>query len=378
MFGKLLEARVRQALESADIAVGGGRPHDVQVRDPAFYRNLFLHGDAGLAESYIAGHIECERLDEMVCRLLKSDAPGRSLRLAGIPVSLLRAVLNFQSRARSAATGRLHYETGNDLFRAMLDRRMIYSCAYWRGADTLEAAQDAKLDLVACKLQLEPGMRVLDIGCGWGGAARYFAEKHGVSVTGVTISREQHALAAQACAGADVTILLEDYRDHRGDYDAVYSIGMFEHVGARNHRGYMRMVKRSLRPGHGAFLLHTIGTDYAIPLLDRSTWINREIFLDGELPSQRQLARSLEGLFIIDDWHNFGADYDRTLLCWHENFEAAYDGLKDRYDERFRRKWRYFLLACAGAFRARHVQLWQVLLSSVDSLRKPLSVPVCR
>lgn len=378
MLGKHMERRVRETFADAGIAIGGDRPHDVRVHDPAFYRNLCLHGDTGLATSYIAGHFDCDRLDEMVFRLLKADAHKRSPSLMNIPFSLLRHVLNLQSRARSASSGKRHYETGNDLFRAMLDERMIYSCAYWRNAGTLADAQVAKLDLIACKLQLREGMRVLDIGCGWGGAARHFAERHKVSVTGITVSGAQHALAQETCAGADVTILLEDYRDHRGSYDAVYSIGMFEHVGAKNHRDYMRMVRRCLKPEHGAFLLHTIGTDYAATFRDRSTWINREIFPDGELPSQRQLARAIEGLFIVDDWQNFGADYDRTLLCWHDNFEAAYPGLKDRYGETFRRKWRYFLLGCAGAFRARHVQLWQVLLSSVDSLRRPLEIPACR
>jgi len=293
--------------------------------------------------------------------MLRSGAEARLVDSLADWLRLARAWLwNLQSVGRAAQVARRHYDLGKDLFGAMLDARAIYSCGYWCDARTLDEAQEAKLDLVARKLALEPGMRVLDIGCGWGGAARRLAERWGVEVVGVTISDEQAHFASEHCRGLPVQIRHQDYRSIEGRYDRVYSIGMFEHVGWQNYRAYFTEVAGLLDPD-GLFLLHSIGARVSSRYSD--PWVARYIFPNSLLPSAAQIAAASEGLFAIEDWHNFGADYDRTLIAWHRNFERAWPRLADRYGPRFRRMWRYYLLTSAGGFRARRHQLWQIVLS---------------
>jgi cyclopropane-fatty-acyl-phospholipid synthase len=242
----------------------------------------------------------------------------------------------------------------------MLDERMIYSCAYWERARSLDEAQIDKLDMICRKLQLRAGESLLDIGCGWGGLARFAAERYGVKVTGVTLSKEQLAIAQRQCAGLPVTLLLQDYRELRGTYDKIVSVGMFEHVGTKNYAAYFGTVQRLLAP-NGLFLLHTIGV--ATTTRDTDPWIDRYIFPNGKLPSTCEIAKTVEGRFIIEDWHNFGPDYDRTLMAWWHNFRNAWPALATRYNPRFFRMWKYYLLSCAGLFRSREGQLWQIVLT---------------
>jgi len=267
---------------------------------------------------------------------------------------------NRQSLRLAGEVARRHYDLGNDLFCAMLDRRWIYSCAYWRDARDLDEAQEEKLRLVCEKLELKPGMRVLDMGCGWGGALRFAVTRYQVEAVGVTLAQEQARVARERCRGLPVEIRLQDYRGLEGRFDRIFSLGMFEHVGARNHRTFLRVMREHLKDD-GLLLLHTIGG--ATDSWSTDSWIARYIFPNSMLPSAAQLAAACQGLFVIEDWHNFGADYDATLLRWHENFERAWPSLAPRYDERFHRMWRYYLLSCAGAFRARRNQLWQLVLS---------------
>jgi cyclopropane-fatty-acyl-phospholipid synthase len=209
---------------------------------------------------------------------------------------------------------------------------------------------------------MEPGMRVLDIGCGWGSFLKYAAERYGVEGVGVTVSKEQAALARAECEGLPVEILLKDYRDVEGPFDRVVSIGMFEHVGRRNYRTYCEVVRRVMKKD-GLSMLHTIGRNHSGSWGRCDAWINKYIFPNGELPSIKQIADAAEGLFVLEDLHGFGPMYDKTLMAWHANFENHWTELSERYDERFRRMWRYYLLVCAASFRARRIQLWQVVLS---------------
>ena len=351
----------RELLEQADIRVNGSRPWDIQVHHADFFKRVIQEGSLGLGESYMDGWWTCERLDMFFQRALRHHLDHQLPHHFKDTLRITAARLtNLQSKKRAWQVGRAHYDLGNDLFSLMLDPYMQYSCGYWHHADTLEAAQEAKLDLICRKLQLEPGMSLLDIGCGWGGLAEFAARRYGVSVYGVTISQEQQKMAQQRCAGLDVTILLQDYRDLEQQFDRIVSVGMFEHVGPKNYATYFRVVNRNLKPG-GLFLLHTIGAVRTDMRVD--PWIDKYIFPNGCLPSVRQIADASEPYFIMEDWHNFGTDYDTTLMAWHTRFLAAWPQLSARYDERFKRMFSYYLNACAGAFRARDIQLWQVMFS---------------
>lgn len=352
---------VQEMLNRADIEINGSRPFDIRVNNPDFFKRVLQEGSLALGESYMDGWWECDRLDIFFQRVLRAGLENQlphhlkdTLRIAAA------RVINLQSKKRAWIVGKEHYDLGNDLFSLMLDPNMQYSCGYWKDATTLEQAQENKLRMICEKLQLAPGMKLLDIGCGWGGLAAYAARHYGVSVSGVTISAEQQKLAQARCEGLDVTILLQDYRDLNEQFDRIVSVGMFEHVGPKNYRTYFDVVHRNLKPD-GLFLLHTIGANRTDLSID--PWINKYIFPNGCLPSVKHIAQASEPYFIIEDWHNFGADYDRTLMAWYARFQAAWPSLAENYSSRFERMFSYYLNACAGAFRARDIQLWQVLFS---------------
>ena len=358
---KSLRNRLDALLARADIEIDGERPWDIRVYEPRFFQRVFAEGTLGLGESWMDGWWDCEALDDMVCRAWHANLPSHVRPTRDLPRVALARLHNRQGRRRAWEVGLRHYDIGNELYRCMLDRRMIYSCGYWKSAADLDAAQEAKLDLVCRKLQLEPGMRVLDIGCGWGGAAAWAAERYEVSVVGVTVSRRQAALARLVTANLPVEIRVCDYRDISGRFDRIFSIGMFEHVGVRNYPRYFDLVRRCLIPD-GLFLLHTIGSNESVACTD--PWFERHIFPNSMLPSAAQITMAAEGRLVIEDWHNFGQDYDPTLMAWHDRFEAGWPHLDhSRYDERFRRMWRFYLLASAGGFRARSMQLWQIVFS---------------
>lgn len=354
---------VHNLAAEAGFRINGDDPWDIRVIDPRFYRCVVIEGSLGFGEAYMDGWWECARLDQLFHRLLAVDADQHinnwmQLRLLGLV--LRHALFNLQSSRRAFVVGERHYDIGNDIFEIMLDPTMSYSCGYWRQAATLEEAQRAKLDLICRKLELRPGERLLDIGCGWGGLAHYAAANFGVEVLGITVSKEQQKLARERCAGLPVRIELLDYRDLSGRFDKVVSVGMFEHVGPKNYIDFFVTIERVLKD-QGLFLLHTIG-NYLTPC-KLAPWIDKYVFPNGRLPSATDISASVEGLFLIEDWHNFGADYDRTLMAWWENFESGWPRLANKYDERFHRMWKYYLLSCAGYFRSRQGQLWQIVLT---------------
>ncbi len=352
---------VEEMLAEAGVAINGPRAWDIRVHNPALFKRILQEGSLGFGEGYMDGWWECERLDMLFTRILQAGVDERLPKsLSDIARIAYARLFNRQSRKRAWQVGKEHYDIGNDLFRAMLDPYMQYSCGYWKEAQTLEQAQQAKLRMICEKLQLKPGMTLLDIGCGWGGLAQFAAQNYGVTVHGVTISAEQQKLAQARCAGLDVEILLQDYRDLDRQFDRIVSVGMFEHVGPKNYDTYFSVAARNLKPD-GLFLLHTIGSNQTD--LNVDAWIDKYIFPNGCLPSVRHIAEASEGRFVMEDWHNFGADYDRTLMAWLENFKRAWPDLMGGYSERFERMFTYYLNACAGAFRSRNIQLWQVLFS---------------
>ena len=347
----------------AGVQFNGSNPWDIQVHDPQFYSRVLAEGSLGFGESYMHGLWDCEALDELSHRLLTINVDeqlGGWARLMLIGEALRERLFNMQSRQRAFQVGERHYDIGNDVFTAMLDPTMSYSCGYWEHADTLEQAQQNKLDLICRKLELKPGERLLEIGCGWGGLAHYAATNYGVEVVGVTVSREQQQLARERCKGLPVQIDLIDYRDVEGLFDKIVSVGMFEHVGPKNYGIYFDTALRLLRDD-GLFLLHTIGNYKRLRNVD--PWIARYIFPNGKVPSAGEVATALNDRFIIEDWHNFGQDYDPTLMAWWHRFNAAWPQLEDRYDKLFYRMWRFYLMTCAGYFRSRQGQLWQLVLS---------------
>lgn len=352
---------ISQLLSSAGITVNGNSPWDIQVHNDHFYTQALAAGSLGLGESYMGNWWDCQRLDEFFSRVLRSELDKKARRSLAVKGEvLLSRLFNPQSPSKAYRNGAAHYDLGNDLFQGMLDKRMVYTCAFWGNAHTLDEAQEQKLDLTCRKLKLQPGMHVLDIGCGWGSFAKFAAERYQVKVTGITISKEQAELAMQLCKGLPVNIQLMDYRALTGRYDAISSLGMFEHVGLKNYDIYMQTVHNCLSDD-GLFLLHTIGSNTSTDYID--PWINKYIFPHSLLPSIRQIGKAIEGLFVMEHWENFSVDYDKTLTAWFENFSANWNKLKARYDDTFYRMWKYYLLSCAGSFRARKNQLWQLVLS---------------
>jgi len=352
--------RVETLLDGTGVHIDGDLPSDLQVRDGRLYARAIAHGSLGLGEAYMDGWWEADNLDEFLYRLLRAHIDEQIGNLEDTALYLRSTLLNLQRGRRAFEIGKAHYDLGNDLFRAMLGQRLVYSCGYWKNASNLDDAQLAKLDLICRKLGLQPGMRVLDIGCGWGETLKYAAERYGISGVGVTVSREQAQFATDLCAGLPIEIRVQDYRDVNERFDRVFSIGMFEHVGMKNYATYFQIVRHCLADD-GLALLHCIGsttsTNHADP------WIAKYIFPNSMLPSAAQIGAACEGLFVIEDWQNFGADYDPTLMAWRNNFEQAWPRLRANYDERFYRMWRFYLSASAAVFRARRNQLWQIVQS---------------
>ncbi|MBT3406363.1 cyclopropane fatty acyl phospholipid synthase [Candidatus Woesearchaeota archaeon] len=359
-----LKKVAQDILDLADVKIGGRREWDIQVKDDRFYSRVLSQGSLGLGESYMEGWWECKRLDKLMDKVLRAQLDSKVVNKLQLVSGVVKAkVMNLQKKSRAFKIGEHHYDIGNDLYTLMLDKRMAYTCGYWKKAKNLNQAQDAKLKLVCDKIGLKKGMKVLDIGCGWGSFAKFAAEKYKVKVVGITVSKEQALLAREKCKGLPVEIRLQDYRDVDEKFDRIVSLGMIEHVGHKNYKTYMKVAEKCLRP-EGLFLLHTIGGLKSVKSCD--PWITKYIFPNSMLPSVKQIADAAEGLFIVEDLHNFGPDYDKTLMAWFKNFDKGWNKIKNNYTEQFYRMWKYYLLVCAGSFRARKNQLWQIVLAKED------------
>ncbi|GAB3112283.1 cyclopropane fatty acyl phospholipid synthase [Aestuariicella hydrocarbonica] len=355
-----LHRQLQALLLQADIRIDGDRPWDMHFNAEGVLERISAYANLGLGEAYMDRSWDADKLDQFFFRLLRANLQKHSHPMTLLMQGLRNRYLNLQTYKRAWQVGEHHYDIGNDFYRAMLDARMTYTCGYWRNARNLDEAQEAKLDLICQKLHLKPGMRLLDIGCGWGSLMGFAAEHYGVSCVGITISKEQARWAEERYKGLPLEFRLQDYRQLNERFDCIASIGMFEHVGRKNHRTFMEVVHRCL-PEQGLFLLHTIGRNHRHGAAD--PWIDKYIFPNGDLPSVGQIGDAVDNLFVTEDLHNFGADYDKTLMAWHRNFEAAWPDFSRQMGDRFYRMWRYYLLSCAGAFRARNVQLWQWVFS---------------
>jgi cyclopropane-fatty-acyl-phospholipid synthase len=361
------EAIVRELFAHADIQFGGTRPWDITVHDQRFYERVLRDASTGFGEAYMEDWWETPALDQMVDKALRGRLKEKikgSWRLKALTVKAM--LVNLQAKARAGAAIEAHYDIGNDLYTRMLDERMVYTCGYWKDAKTLTEAQEAKLDLVCRKVGLKPGMRVLDLGCGWGGFASWAAEKYGCSVLGVTLSKDQVSLGNQLWGPngkkLDVELRLCDYRDVQGTFDRVVSIGMMEHVGPKNHREMMEVIERRL-VDDGVALVHTIANNKS--LRHGTPFIEKYIFPAAVAPSLEQIGRASGGLFVMEDLHNIGEDYDPTLMAWWENFDRTYAEIQHKYDRKFYQMWKFYLLSAAGAARARDGQLYQMVFTKV-------------
>jgi len=365
------EQIVGELLNGIGVTIGGPNPWDIQVKDDRMYARALRDKNLGLGESYMEGWWECPRIDQFIYRVLTAGVDGQVAGGRKLLIPYLQALLfNRQTRTLSREVAEQHYDLDSELFMSFLDPYNQYSCAYFNGTDDLNKAQLNKMDLICRKLELKATDHLLDIGFGWGGLAKFAAEKYGCKVTGVNISNEQIRYAQDFCKGLPIKILEQDYRDIQGTFDKIVSVGMFEHVGVKNYRKFMQAAHRCLSK-NGIFLLHTIGSNES--KIKADPWITKYIFPNGVLPSIAQISKAAEGLFVIEDLHNIGPHYDKTLMAWHDNFQRAWPSLKDRFDDRFKRMWEYYLLSCAGAFRARDIQLWQIVLTKYGRTQ-----PVCR
>ena len=358
--------KVIELLDIAGIGVNGPQPWDIQVHDERFFSRALGEGSIGVGESYMDGWWDVEALDEFFTRFRRADLASHVHDLKTALLVLKTRVLNLQTMQRAKQVAQEHYDLGNQLYQAMLDRRMQYTCAYWKGAVTLDQAQENKLHLICRKLQLAPGMTLLELGGGFGGLAHFAAKEYGCHVVSYNISREQVAFGRDLCKGLPVRFEQKDYREAASEpsrFDRVVSIGLCEHIGYKNYRQFMELAHDRLKE-RGTFLLHTIGSNESYSYTD--PWIHKYIFPNGLIPSMAQLTTAWEGLWVAEDWHNFGPDYDKTVIAWWKNFEQAWPGLRANYNERFFRMWKYYLMASAGSFRARRLQLWQIVLSKGD------------
>jgi len=347
-----------QLLELAGVEVNGPNPCDIQIHDERMFERVLRDRELGLGEAYQDGWWDAESVDQFMAKILLADVqssikPGPGLFMLAASAQLS----NRQSRSRAARNARAHYDIGNDLYERMLDPRMVYSSGYWRGETDLAGAQEAKLDLICRKLELEPGMLLLDIGCGWGGLSEFAANKYGARVVGITPASEQALVAEERCIGLPVEIRQIDYREVDGTYDRVVSVGMMEHVGPKNLQRFFDVCRARLAPD-GIMLHHTIGSNVSKGRTD--PWFDKYIFPGGVLPSLEQISGAALKYWTIEDVHNFGPDYDTTLMAWSANIGRAWSEIP-HYDERFRRTWRYYLMASAASFRTRNLQLWQLV-----------------
>jgi cyclopropane-fatty-acyl-phospholipid synthase len=367
------KALIGNLLDRAGVTIDGTDPWDIRVLDERLYSRVARQSNLGLGEAYMDGWWECERIDQFIERILRAELDrtvdgGWRDALARLPARLW----NMQSRLGARTVAEQHYNLSPELFMAFLDQYNQYSCGCFQDTDDLDEAQRAKMDMICDKIDIQSGDRVLDIGCGWGGLSRYMAETRGCEVVAVNISDEQIAHAREFCRDLPVEVRKQDYRDLDECFDKIVSVGMFEHVGPRNYSEFFTVARRCLADD-GAFLLQTIGGNQAAESCD--PWITKYIFPRGVLPGVSQIGETIEGRFVMEDWHNLGPHYDKTLMAWHENFTQAWPRLREdlHLDERFRRMWEYYLLSCAGAFRARNIQLWQVVLTPEGATQ-----PACR
>ncbi len=393
MWNRLLVHLVRNIVKSGTLTMhlpdgsaetfgdGTGKPVVVRITDPAVVRRMVLNPELAVGEAYMEGTLTIDEDDLYTFMEIAQKNLGRrgpvlwqrplfALRRAG------RRLAQFNPVSRARRNVAHHYDLSGELYDLFLDEDRQYSCAYWRHADdTLEQAQAHKKALIARKLLLKPGMKVLDIGCGWGGLALTLAKKHDVEVLGITLSTEQHKVATQRAQQAGlqdrVSFRLMDYRDVEGRFDRIVSVGMFEHVGVPHYGIFFRRIEELLHED-GVALLHTIGRMEEPS--NTSPWLAKYIFPGGYTPALSEVMAIIEkqDLFTtdIEVWR---LHYAKTLHEWHRRFMANIEKARALYDDRFCRMWRYYLVSAEQSFRFYRQVVFQIQLA-----RRQDAVPLTR
>ena len=343
-----------------------------RLTDPALHSRLFFRPRLAFGEAYMDGKLVLEQggiygLLDLLCRGMASAKPGLLTPLYYGCGKFVRSLQQFNPLPRAQRNVAHHYDLSDALYELFLDRDRQYSCAYFqRPDDDLETAQEAKKRHIASKLLLRPGQKVLDIGCGWGGLAIWLARESGADVTGLTLSKEQHAVATRRAAQAGlsdrVRFHLRDYREETGRYDRIVSVGMFEHVGLPHYGEFFAKVKELLAPS-GVALLHAIGRSDGPG--HTHPWIRKYIFPGGYSPALSEVVPVVErsGLWITDI-EILRLHYAETLRHWRERFVANWDRAKAIYDERFCRMWELYLAGSEATFRLHGHMVWQMQMSN--------------
>jgi cyclopropane-fatty-acyl-phospholipid synthase len=375
MSNRIFKPLFESLLDGSGVRLGGDRRWDIRVNRDRLYRRA-LRGSLGIGESYVDGDWDCDALDEMFRRVLTSGAREKLLIRAAHALKALQSRLtNLQTPHRSRAVAEEHYDLDHRMYALFLGPWNQYTCCFFEGTSDLEQAEVAKLEMLCDKLELKRGDRVLDIGCGWGGFAKYAAATRGCEVTGISLSDEQIRYATEYTRGLPVSIRRLDYRDLPDSglppFDRISIVGMIEHVGYKNYGRLFEVAHGMLKPD-GLFLLHTIGNCERTTVVD--PWIEKYIFRNSMAPAMAQLSDAAEGRFVIEDWENYGHHYVPTLQAWHDRFNANWERVRALktarpFDERFRRMWNYYLMSCKAAFAVEQLHLWQLVMTRRNSGR---------
>lgn len=377
------ESIVRNLFTQAGITINGTMPWDIQIHDKRCYDRFLKERSFGFGEAYIDGWWDTYALDETIAKIVQAKLEDELLINKTLALSLLKKRLLHaaENSNRSPLTYR-HYDLGNELFEAMLDPDLNYSCGYWKNLGNPETswriprnlikAQQAKLQLICKKLLLKRGVRILDIGCSWGSFATYASSEYGAQVISITPSRQQAIIAKKRSKGLPVKIFIQDFKDlqEQKQYDRIVSIDMLEHVSPQNYILYFNKMAFALKKD-GFFLLQTIGSHRTSAT--NNPWIEKYIFPNSHIPSLTQITKAVENRFVIEEVENFGPYYYPTLMSWFRNFNKNWKKLavlnSEKYNDRFYRMWKFYLLSSAGFFKAGELQFWQIVLSKRNNLR---------